>query len=57
MYTVRSVRWLSLSEGLVTPRRNFTKMVNWSRVSEHLVNLIGMNDQLKWDNHQSPTLF
>ena len=33
------------------PRRNSAKMVSWSRVSEHLVNLIGMSDQLKWNNH------
>ena len=33
------------------PRRNFTKMASWSRASEHLVNPIGMSDQLKWNNH------
>ena len=33
------------------PRRNFTKMASWSRTSEHLVNPIGMSDQLKWNNH------
>ena len=33
------------------PRRNSAKMVSWSRVSEHLVNIIGMSDQLKWNNH------
>ena len=32
------------------PRRNFMKMASWSSVSEHLVNLIGMSDQLKWNN-------
>ena len=32
-------------------RRNFTKMVSWSRTSKHLVNPIGMSDQLKWNNH------
>ncbi|WP_295292294.1 hypothetical protein, partial [uncultured Catenibacterium sp.] len=32
------------------PRRNFTKMASWSRASEHLVNPIGMSDQLKWNN-------
>lgn len=32
------------------PRRNFMKMASWSRVSEHLVNPIGMSDQLKWNN-------
>lgn len=32
------------------PRRNFTKMASWSRTSEHLVNPIGMSDQLKWNN-------
>ena len=35
------------------PRRNSAKMVSWSRVSEHLVNIIGMSDQLKWNNHLS----
>ena len=34
------------------PRRNFTKMASWSRTSEHLVNPIGMSDQLKWNNQQ-----
>ena len=38
------------------PRRNSAKMVSWSRVSEHLVNLIGMSDQLKWNNQQTPFL-
>ena len=33
------------------PRRNFMKMASWSSVSEHLVNPIGMSDQLKWNNH------
>ena len=33
-------------------RRNFTKMASWSRTSEHLVNPIGMSDQLKWNNQQ-----
>ena len=32
------------------PRRNFMEMASWSRASEHLVNLIGMSDQLKWNN-------
>ena len=32
------------------PHQNFMKMASWSRVSEHLVNLIGMSDQLKWNN-------
>lgn len=27
------------------------KMASWSSVSEHLVNPIGMSDQLKWNNH------
>ena len=31
--------------------RKSTKMDSWSRVSEHLVNPIGMSDQLKWNNH------
>ena len=35
------------------PRRNFTKMASWSRASEHLVNPIGMSDQLKWNNHST----
>ena len=35
------------------PRRNSAKMVSWSRVSEHLVNIIGMSDQLKWNNQLS----
>ena len=26
------------------------KMASWSRASEHLVNSIGMSDQLKWNN-------
>ena len=34
------------------PRRNFTKMASWSRASEHLVNPIGMSDQLKWNNQE-----
>lgn len=34
------------------PRRNSMKMASWSRVSEHLVNLIGMSDQLKWNNQE-----
>ena len=34
------------------PRRNFTKMASWSRASEHLVTLIGMSDQIKWNNQQ-----
>ena len=28
------------------------EMASWSRASEHLVNLIGMSDQLKWNNHK-----
>lgn len=28
------------------------KMASWSSVSEHLVNPIGMSDQLKWNNQQ-----
>ena len=32
------------------PHRNFMKMASWSSVSEHLVNPIGMSDQLKWNN-------
>ena len=32
------------------PRRNFVKMASWSKASEHLVNPIGMSDQLKWNN-------
>ncbi len=35
------------------PHRNFIKMASWSRVSEHLVNLIGMSDQPKWNNQYS----
>ena len=35
------------------PHRNFMKMASWSSVSEHLVNPIGMSDQLKWNNHIS----
>ena len=31
------------------------KMASWSSVSEHLVNPIGMSDQLKWNNQQSHT--
>lgn len=30
--------------------RDFMKTVSWARVSEHLVKLIGMSDQLKWNN-------
>ena len=33
------------------PHQNFMKMASWSSVSEHLVNPIGMSDQLKWNNH------
>ena len=33
------------------PCRNFMKIASWSRTSEHLVNSIGMSDQLKWNNH------
>ena len=29
------------------------KMASWSSVSEHLVNPIGMSDQLKWNNQHS----
>ena len=29
------------------------KMASWSSVSEHLVNPIGMSDQLKWNNQGS----
>ena len=36
------------------PRRNFMEMASWSRASEHLVNLIGMSDQLKWNNQTQP---
>ena len=32
------------------PHQNFMKMASWSSVSEHLVNPIGMSDQLKWNN-------
>ena len=32
------------------PRRNFIKLVSWSKVSEHLVNLIRMRDQPKRNN-------
>ena len=28
------------------------KMASWSSVSEHLVNPIGMSDQLKWNNQE-----
>ena len=28
------------------------KMASWSRASEHLVNSIGMSDQLKWNNQK-----
>ena len=35
------------------PHQNFMKMASWSRVSEHLVNLIGMSDQLKWNNQSN----
>ena len=38
------------------PRRNFMEMASWSRASEHLVNPIGMSDQLKWNNHQADSL-
>ena len=31
-------------------------MASWSRASEHLVTLIGMSDQLKWNN-QHPILY
>ena len=34
-----------------SPRWNFIKMASWSRVSEHLVNIIGMSDQPKRNNH------
>ena len=34
------------------PHRNFMKMASWSRASEHLVNSIGMSDQLKWNNQK-----
>ena len=37
-------------------RRNFMKMASWSRASEHLVNPIGMSDQLKWNNQLMNTL-
>ena len=39
------------------PRRNFTKMASWSRTSEHLVNPIGMSDQLKWNNQLAQSQF
>ena len=39
------------------PHQNFMKMASWSSVSEHLVNPIGMSDQLKWNNHCSLILF
>ena len=29
------------------------EMASWSRASEHLVNLIGMSDQLKWNNQMT----
>ncbi|MEF2925999.1 MAG: hypothetical protein U0O31_05040 [Catenibacterium sp.] len=32
------------------PRRNFIKLISWSKVSEHLVNLIRMRDQPKQNN-------
>ena len=35
------------------PRRNFMKLASWSRTSEHLVNSIGMSDQLKWNNQRT----
>ena len=31
------------------------KMGSWSRVSEHLINPIGMSDQLKWNNQPEKT--
>ena len=34
------------------PHQNFMKMASWSSVSEHLVNPIGMSDQLKWNNQE-----
>lgn len=37
------------------PHRNFMKMASWSSVSEHLVNPIGMSDQLKWNNQATTT--
>ena len=39
------------------PHQNFMKMASWSSVSEHLVNPIGMSDQLKWNNHFLGTLY
>ena len=39
------------------PHQNFMKMASWSRVSEHLVNLIGMSDQLKWNNQKELGIF
>lgn len=39
------------------PHQNFMKMASWSSVSEHLVNPIGMSDQLKWNNHHSKNLY
>ena len=30
--------------------RNLLKYSRWSSLSEYLVNLIGMNDQLEWNN-------
>ena len=33
------------------PHCNFTKIASWSRASKHLVNPIGIRDQLKWNNH------
>ena len=35
------------------PRRNFMEMASWSRASEHLVNPIGISDQLKWNNQEA----
>lgn len=39
------------------PHRNFMKMASWSSVSEHLVNPIGMSDQLKWNNHSNFNIY
>ena len=33
------------------------KMASWSSVSEHLVNPIGMSDQLKWNNQDAMISF
>ena len=37
------------------PYRNLMKNSSWSSLSEYLVNLIGISDQLEWNNQTNNT--